>query len=272
MNIDLKLGKLSEHRYDEDLKPILEITASAYEARDLEETQRIHERERFEELKKREKGKDRQSELPAAIEMVNRLAEEKELRRKIAAGRRSTTPPASQEDLDEFEDKEDWRGKEEDELRRNTNPHRSPTGPHGVLEAFTDDDEGPLRRSKMRTAQQKVSSTPLHFEETEDQPIDEEKSPPPKKGPNVARKPQIPPGSPSHEVDDLMVRFRRPLTSDHGSSFNSPMYYGYGGGVPGTVVNTGVGNITGTIISNVGNDNSVKKVNRKCRYYIRDNG
>ena len=317
MNIDLKLSKLLRDRNGEDIKRTLEITAC--EARDLEKTEKIHERElkvvkkistpehlkqpetdhqsedeqeHPKELKKREKGKDRQSELEQLRAAVRALSEEEEiveLRRKIAAGRRSTMPQAqpskkkgNSTQEDEFEDEKDWRRKEE----RKTNPRRSPTGPHGVLEAFTDDEDESHRRSKMRTAQRKVSSTQPHFEETDDQPTDEEKSPPPKKGPKVARKPQTPPDS--HELDDLIARFQRfstPLGSPHGSRSGSPMYYspygsplppsmapdgygygygyGYGGGVPGTFVNTGVGNITGTIISNVGNDNSVKKVYRK---------
>ena len=357
MNIDLKLGKLSEqirNRNGEDIKRILEITAR--EARDLEETERIQlevvkkistqehlkqleidhlaedEREHLEEVKKR---KDRRSELErlrAAARAVEMEEEEVvELRRKIAAGRPSITPQAqpsknkrSSTQDDKFEDEKDWRRKEEDKLGRKTNPRRSPRGPHRTLESFTDDEEEPLRRSKMRRKEEdklgrktnsrrsprgphgtletstddeeplrrlkmrtrrELSGTPPHFEETEDQSTDEEESPPPKKNPKIARKPQIPPGSPPHEVDDLMAQFQgfgTPLgSSPHGSRSSSPMRYlpygpplppsmapvghgyGYGGGVPGTIVNTGVGNITNSIISNVGNDNSVKKVYRK---------
>jgi hypothetical protein len=50
----------------------------------------------------------------------------------------------------------------------------------------------------------------------------------------------------------------------YGGSFSPPMGpYGYGAGMPGSVVNSGVGNIVNSTISNVGNDNSVKKVYRK---------
>jgi hypothetical protein len=325
MNIDLKLGKLSEqmrYRNGEDLRGYV----YSRETRDLEETERIHERElkvvkkistpehleidhqaedereHSEELKRREKDKDRQSELERlraaarAMELANRLKREEEeemveLRRRIAAGRRSITPQAqpskdktNSTHEDEFEVEKEWRRKVEDELGRKTNPRRSPRRPHGALETFTDDEE-PLRIPKMRTARRKLSSTPPHFEETEDQPTDEEKSPPPKKSYKVARKPQIPPSSPPREEDDLMAQFQgifgTPLRgSPHGSRSSSPMYYplppsmppngygygygyGYGGGMPGTVVNTGVGNITNTTISNVGNDNSVNKVYRK---------
>ena len=409
MNIDLKLGKLSEqirYRNGEDIKHILEITAR--EARDQEEAERIHEEERkvvkkisilehlrlnqleidhhaedepeqSEELKKREKGKHRQSELERlraaarAVEMANRLkkAEEDEiveLRRKIAAGRR--TMPQAQPSKNkksstqeyQVEDEEDWRREEEEigqmkpHFNVKTNSGRSSREPHGVLETFTDDEEESLQRSKMKTARRKLSSTPHHFEETKDrdqptdeerkprfnvrtdsrrssrephgaletftddeeeslkrskmrtarrklsgiphhfeetkdrdQPTDEERSPSPKKSPKVVRKPQIPPGSPPREVDDLMAQFQgfgTPLGgSPYGSRSGSPMYYppygsplppsmapdgygygygyGYGGGVPGSIVNSGIGNITHTTISNVGNDNSVKKIYRK---------
>lgn len=380
MNIDLKLGKLSKqirYRNGEHTKSILEYTTR--EAGDLEEAERIHEpkvvkktsthlrqleidhqaedeREQYEELKKREKVKDRQLELERlraavrAVEMENRLkkAEEEmlELRRKIADGRRPQAQPSKNKKIstqeDDVEDDEDWRRKEEEELwrmkpsftnprrspngpqvqpsknKRNstredgvddeedwrrkeeeeigrmktsfTNPRRSPKGPHGASETVTDDEEPP-RRSKMKTTHRKLSPTPPHLEETEEQPTDEEKPPLPKKTPKVARKPQIPPGSPPREVDDLMAQFQGfgtgvPLGgSPHGSRPSTPMYhlpygspfplpmgpesygygygYGYGGGVPGSVVNSGVGNIIHSTITNVGNDNSVRKIYRK---------
>ena len=260
--------------------------------------------------------KDRQSELERlraavrAVETANRLKREEEdeiaeLRRTIAAGRRSITPQvqpskdktsSTQKDDSELEEdeKKERRRKKEDELGRKTNnPDRSPKRPHRASEAYTDDEKELHRILKTRTARQKLSSSPLHFEETEeDLSTDEEKSPPAKKGPKVSRKPQIPPGSLPREVDDLMAQFQgfgTPLgsarSSPHGSRSGSPMYYspygsplppsmppnsygygygyGYGGGVPGTIVNTGVGNVTNTIVSNVGNDNSVQKVYRK---------
>ena len=82
-------------------------------------------------------------------------------------------------------------------------------------------------KKKMRTAGWKVSST--HLEETEDQPTDEEKSPPPKKSPMVAYEPQIPPGNLIREVDILMAQsqgFGTPVGSSlHGSRSSSPMNY-----------------------------------------------
>ena len=128
----------------------------------------------------------------------------------------------------------------------------------------------------MRTACQKSSST-----ETEDQLKDREKSPRLKKTPKVDRKPRSPP---SGSVDDLTAQFQgfgmgcsphgsgssTPYSSPYGSPFPPPMesygyygYSGYGSGGPGTIVRTGVGNIINTTISNVGNDNSVKKIYRK---------
>jgi HAMP domain-containing protein len=237
-----------------------------------------------------------------AVQMANRLKREEdeiaELRRTIAAGRRSITPQvqpskdktgSTQEDDSELEDEKERRRKKEDETRRKTNPRRSPKRPHRALETFTDDEKELHRISKTRTERRKLSSTPPQFEETEeDLSTDEEESPPPKRSPKVARKPQIPPGSLPREVDDLKAQFQAfgtPLgsarSSPHGSRSSSPMYYspygsplppsmppngygyGYGGGAPGTVINTGVGNVTNSVVSNVGNDNSVQKVYRK---------
>ena len=87
--------------------------------------------------------------------------------------------------------------------------------------------ERPGQKKKMRIAGWKVSSTPPHLEETEDQPTDEEKSPPPKKSPMVAYEPEIPPGNLTCEVDILMAQFQgfvTPLGSSlHGSRSSSPM-------------------------------------------------
>jgi hypothetical protein len=48
------------------------------------------------------------------------------------------------------------------------------------------------------------------------------------------------------------------------SSFPPPIGpYGYGVGMPGSVINSGVGNIVSSIISNVGNDNSVNRSYRE---------
>ena len=178
------------------------------------------EREHLEELKNRKKGKDRQSELGrrvadhANVEMSNRLTEEEmvELRRRIATGRlggsnmRQAQPSKkSSFTQDEFEDEKDKKRKEEDESGRKTNPRSSPTGSHGALKTFTDD------WSEMSREPWKVSSTLPHLE-IEDQPTDEEKSPPPKKSPKVGRESQI------LEVDDLKAPFPRFGSPTIGSS------------------------------------------------------
>ncbi|KAF8809986.1 hypothetical protein BYT27DRAFT_7241063 [Phlegmacium glaucopus] len=114
---------------------------------------------------------------------------------------------------------------------------------------------------------------------TEDEHTEEEegyKPRAPRKSPKVNRKPRSSSSSLPPAVDDLMNQFRSfttPGWSEYtpgwgeytpGWSEYPPMYprtpigpYGYG---PGTVLNSGVGNITNTTISNAGNDNSVKKV------------
>jgi len=48
----------------------------------------------------------------------------------------------------------------------------------------------------------------------------------------------------------------------YGGSISPPPIGPYGYGMPGTIVNSGVGNIVNSSISNVGNDNSVRKVYR----------
>jgi len=147
-----------------------------------------------------------------------------------------------------------------------------------------DEDVRSLSSSRIRTAGRKLSSTslPIHVE-TEDESTDEEEDcthPPPRKNPRVPvnRKPRSSSGSPSRDVDDFRaqinsfmppVKLGSPHRSGSNSRSSSPMYlstchpfsssikpYGYGLGVPGMVVNSGVGNITNTTISNVGNNRS----------------
>jgi hypothetical protein len=319
MSIDMKLGKLSDqirHRNaEEDIKRALEELTAVKKNSALEQLKRVEidyyaEDERghhSEEMKIEKDNRDRKSELErlraavSAVEMANHLnpveEETAELRRKTAAGRRSTTLPAQSwcknkkisTQRDEVEDEGGWERKEAEGIERpvkptskiKMNPYKPPRRLHEPSKNSTDDEE-----QFQRTAHQKFSS--MHIEETEDQLTDEEKPPPPKKSSKVNRKPHLPP----HEVDDLIVQFQgfgMPLrdnphegrsglpmpiySSPYGSPFPSSMApygyapygygYGYGGGGAGSVVNTGVGNITNTTISNVGNDNSVKKVYRR---------
>ena len=101
----------------------------------------------------------------------------------------------------------------------------------------------------MKTAGRKLSSTPPYFEETENKSTDEGKSPPKK----------------SPKVDDLMYESRSispiycqpyvpPLPPPY---MPPPNGYGYGGVVPGpnASVNTGVGDVSNSIVDN---DNSVR--------------
>jgi hypothetical protein len=153
-----------------------------------------------------------------------------------------------------------------------------------------------VRSAKARMARRNLSSTSLHRDqEMEDDCYTDEEDiyarSPSRKTPKVKRRPKTSPGTP-HNVDDLMAQLQgfTPMgTSPHRSGSNSrsssPMYmpgihsnpympaygasfsppigpYGYGIGIPGSMVNSGVGNITNSTISNVGNDNSVKKVYR----------
>ena len=121
---DTKIGPQQMSITLNPVEPDIEITAR--EARDLEETERIHERglkvhlkqpetdhqtederEHFEELKKPEEGIDRQSELERlrvaarAVEMANRLTEGDmvELEWKIVAGTEDRSRPPSPLDI-----------------------------------------------------------------------------------------------------------------------------------------------------------------------------
>ena len=138
-----------------------------------------------------------------------------------------------------------------------------------------------------RMARRSLSSASLRVQETEDDCTDEEDyyAPiPPRKSPKAKHNPQ----TSSSNVDDLMAQFQEfmamGLGSPHRCGTNSrsgsPIYlggvhiptywgsfsppkgpYGYGVGMPGSIV--GAGNIVNPSISNVGNDNSVKKVYRE---------
>jgi hypothetical protein len=310
MNIDIKLGKLSEqiqYRNEEDAKRILAITAR--EARAREEAEKIHaeewkiaeeisalerlkkmeidhhaEDERWysEELKKIEKEtRAQQLELERLRETAseaeaNRLKKEQEeeiahLRRKIEAE----------------EDNSIRRVKVQAHSSKKKNSRKAE-----VREEEVEEDEGFKSRqsSKTTTQHRKTSSTLLRDEETEDESPEKETDytrPPTRKSPKAKRKPRNPPDSPPNDTDDLMARFQGfspPLKgSSQDNKSNSypppPMYFptysppvgpygyghghGYGVGIPGTVVNSGVGNVTNTNVSNVGNDNSVRRIYRK---------
>jgi len=225
-----------------------------------------------------------------------------ELRRKIAAdndSRQSATQVQSskkkssrrQDEVGEGE----WRGgftvegatSEEEEVERRPvrrgfkvkkAPSKSPRRRPAVSEDSAGDDEEdfPLRNPKIRLAGRRPSSTSLRVEAEDDSMYeDEDDLPPrPRKSARANREPQGSSGS-TPDLSGLLTQFRGTpmgLGSSHGSGSNSyfPTYgshsspamvpYGY---APGTVVNSGVGNITNTTFSNVGNNNSVKHVYRK---------
>ncbi|KAF8816232.1 hypothetical protein BYT27DRAFT_7238066 [Phlegmacium glaucopus] len=141
-----------------------------------------------------------------------------------------------------------------------------------VEEASSGEEEEvppPVRRSSKAKKNRSKS--------TEDEYTEEDKPRAPRKSPKVNRKPHSSSSSSPPAVDGLMTQLRSftPRSgSPYGSGYHSPVYpqtygspfsssigpYGYG---PGTIVNSGVGNITNTTISNVGNNNSVKRVYRE---------
>lgn len=149
-------------------------------------------------------------------------------------------------------------------------------------EEFTDDDYEPPPPRKNPKVNRSSKTKAARREETEDESTYDEEDyvpPPPRKNSKVNGPPRSSSGSPFREVDDLMAQIHGFTASGLGRSGSnsrprSPMYppqygspfsppYGYGIGVPGAIVNSGVGNITNTTISNVGNNNSIRKVYRK---------
>lgn len=157
-------------------------------------------------------------------------------------------------------------------------------------------DFKPSISAKARMARRNVSSASLRVQDTEDDCTDSDEednySPsPPRKNRQAKRKPQTSSGN----MDDLMAQFQGfmpGLGSPHksrsrsgsNSRSGSPIYMGgvhsnsyipghggpfsppigpFGYGMPGSVINSSIGNIVNSAISNVGNDNSVRKVYRK---------
>ena len=151
--------------------------------------------------------------------------------------------------------------------------------------SLPEEDFKSSRSAKARMARRNLSSASLHAHDSEDDYSDEEddynaRLRPKKRSPKPKRKPQT---SSGNLVDDLTAQFQgfmpmgmgSPHRSGSNSRSGSPIYIGgnpfiagpYGYGMPGTVVNSGVGNIVNSSISNVGNDNSVRKVYRKCFFF-----
>lgn len=226
--------------------------------------------------------------LSNSLEMKDRLRKEQEekvreeeeileLRRKLAAQGDSVTFQAQAQST---KNKKRFTERRSDSVK--VDPSESPRRQH--VEDSADDDEY-LRSSKMRTARPRPSNTSPHIEQTTDE--EEGHAPPhPRKSSRTNHEPKRSPEPPC-DVDDLNAQFQGMWGIPLGDSprWNRPnipapfpMYgfpfppsippygYGYGGYAPGTVINTGVGNITNSIISNSGNDNSVRKVYRKSCY------
>ena len=151
-------------------------------------------------------------------------------------------------------------------------PSKSPKRRPVTLEDFTDDDEQSLKSPKTRRARRKPSRTSVRVEETSgdssESMEDEEDI-----WVRSHRKTRSLPGSPLGEINDWTAQIKG-LSMPFGNGYNShlgpPTFptsespfcpspggpYGYGVDVPGRIINSGVGNITNSTISNVGNDNS----------------
>jgi hypothetical protein len=152
---------------------------------------------------------------------------------------------------------------------------------------FTGDDEQSVKSSKTKRARQTPSRTSIRAEETSDEDEestdDEEDSRPRRqsrgKSPKVNRKSRSLSNSLLFDVDDGTSQIKGfsflngshsesylgiPVFPTYGPPFSPPpgSLYGYGVGLAGTIVNSGVGNISNTSISNVGNDNTVRKLYR----------
>ena len=174
-----------------------------------------------------------------------------------------------------------------DSVRRNSkvkkNTSGSLKGRPVAAENFADasDDEEDLQSlhsMSMRSAEA-LSGASLRVQETEDlyTDTDEENDygpPPARKSPKIKRRHQSSSSSSTRpsSVNDLMAQFQgfAPRSSSpiymldvhltYGNSSSSESSIGYGAGIPGLIVNAGIGNINTSTISNVGN---VKKVHRK---------
>jgi Na+/H+ antiporter NhaD/arsenite permease-like protein len=212
------------------------------------------------------------------------------------------------------EEDEEWKGiqvekatSEERPVRRSSKVKRNASGSPKRRFVAVDDDDDDLqslrssssrprprtarrkllhststRSPKDRMARRKPLSASLHVQEAEDDHTDTDGDyapSPPRKSPNVRRRPQTSSGCFSRYEDDLMPPFRLQRFTPMGRSGSSrympgvhsdpyfPMYgtsfpprspYGYDVGMPGSIFNASVGNIINSTISNVGNVNSRK--------------
>jgi len=261
----MKLGKMSENFQDRDNEAYFNraLEISAQEARDREEAQRIDEEEQLNEAM-------RMSKLEQLEQSHSTEEGILELRRKLPDQDDSTASQAQAQQSTKNK-------KRFTEKRPKSNSVESPRRRPVALEDSVDDDEEYLSRSKMKTARQRLSSTPPHVEQTDEE---EEPAPSqPRKSSKGNGKPKYP-AEPPTAMNDLNAQFQgagTPLGNSPYPPAPFPMYgfpfpppphgFGYGGHYPpGTVtINSGVGNVTNSTISNFGNDNSVRKVYREWR-------
>ena len=129
--------------------------------------------------------------------------------------------------------------------------------------SLPEEDFTSMRSAKARMARRKISSSSLRIQETEDDFTDEDDDYAPlipRKSPNANRKPQTSSGS--RNADDLMTQFQgyTPMGSPYRSRSESTSHSGSSS--PLAIYIPGL-HIVNSIISNVGNDSSVKKAYRK---------
>ena len=157
-------------------------------------------------------------------------------------------------------------------------PSKSPKKQPVTLEESSDDSVEVLESPEI--LRRKLSGISLRVEDTEDESSDDdelEDDRHSRMGPKVNRKPHNSSRNPLRDADDLMAQMNGFMPFGWNSHGGSSMYTrnthcdpylstlwvepcafsGLG------IVNSGLGNLTTATISNIGNDNSVKKVYRK---------
>ena len=194
--------------------------------------------------------------------------------RRNALGLPNRRPVALKDSTDD--DEEDLQSLRSSRLRSAHRKLSSTSLPEGDLQS--------MGSAKIRMVRN-LSKTSLRDQETEYEYTDEEDDyapSPPRKSPKVKRKPQTSCTLPlPHISDDLTAQFQEymrmwpgsPHWSGSNSRSGSPMYmpgmhsnpyfptycgsfplptgpYGYGVGMPGTVINAGIGNVTNTTMTN----------------------
>ena len=160
-----------------------------------------------------------------------------------------------------------------------------PTRRKSSSASLREEDLRSMRTGKTKMAHRNLSNPSLHARRTEDDYTDEEDdyAPSSRRSSKGKRKPRTSSGSLPRNADDsgmgsphwsgsnsrsgspMYMSGMHPYFPAYGGSFPPPVGpYGYGVGMPGSIINSGIGNIINSTIANVGNDNSVvKNVYRK---------